>query len=74
MVIAQVCQPLAASRPEMRPRRRRVVQVERLRVVFAGELQHFLARHRVGAEAVLVADRHVLEILHAATPLPSRSP
>ena len=43
-----------------------VGQMEGLRVVLARELQHFLARHVVGAEIGLGADLQVFEIDHGA--------
>src|SRR5688572_4876105 len=43
-----------------------VAEVERLRIIFARELQHFLARHVVVAEDGLVADVQIVEIDHAA--------
>ena len=39
-----------------------VGQMERLRVVFARELEHFLAGHLIGAELGLGADFQVFEI------------
>ena len=43
-----------------------VAQVERLRVVFARELEHFLARHVIMAEQSLGADFQIVEIDHAS--------
>ena len=45
--------------------RRLVGQMERLRVVFARELDHFLARDLVRAEIGLGADLEIFEIDHA---------
>ena len=46
-------------------RRRLVGEVEGLRVVFAGEVDHFLARHLVAPELGLAADFDVFEPDHA---------
>jgi hypothetical protein len=64
MVIAHVCQPLAASRPKCVVRRRFVGEVEGLGIIFAREVEHFLARDFILAEAALHADLDIIEIEH----------
>ena len=56
--------PARRKSPEMGLRRRFVRKMEGLRIVFAGELEHFVARYFIGSEFALRADHEVFEIDH----------
>jgi len=53
---------------------RRLVDVERLRIVALGEVDDLLARHRPLAELVALADREVLEVLRHSLGRSLRTP
>ena len=58
----------------MGARRRRLVEMKRLRVELRGEPLDLLGRERVLPEYRGVTDAHVLEIFHAGLPAGARRP